>query len=88
MGSIKNFLLDHSALFPYFFEFQDPFIIKDSSNYRVHGTQNNWLEPWILTQKLGLKNMHQVQIYLSEYANIQGAKPNLHILRHFGQYMR
>ena len=77
---------------PYFSlkKFLDPFISqnKNSSDYRLHGTQNNQIELTVSMQKLVLKNMHQVQIYLSEYANIQGAKPNLHILRHFFQRWR
>ena len=28
-----------------------------SSDYRLHGTQNNWLDPTVLTQKLVWKNM-------------------------------
>ena len=30
---------------------------------RVHGTQNNWLEPTVPMQKLVLKNVHRVLRY-------------------------
>ena len=54
MGNISDFYLDHSILhFFYVFKFQDPIISpkKNSSDYRVHGTQNERLEPTVPTQK-------------------------------------
>ena len=56
MGNISNFYLDHSNRYLFLlFIFQDPFISpkKNSSDYRVHGIQNNQLEPMVSTQKLG-----------------------------------
>ena len=61
---------------------------KKSSDYRVHGIQNDRLELTVSTQKTVLKNMHRVLRYWSKCAKIQVAKPNLHILRRFGQYIR
>ena len=66
MGNISDFYLDHSNLhFFYVFKFQDPIIspTKNSSDYRVHGTQNDRLEPTVSTQKSILKNMHRVLRY-------------------------
>ena len=66
MGNISDFYLEHSNLhFFYVFKFQDPIISpkKNSSDYRVHGTQNDRLEPTVSTQKSVLKNMHRVQRY-------------------------
>ena len=42
-------------------KFQDPCISpkKNSSDYRVHGTQNDQLELMVLTQQSVLKNMHR-----------------------------
>ena len=62
-----------------------PFITqkKNSSDYRVHGIQNDRLELTVSTQKSVLKNMHRVQRYLTICAKIQVAKPNLHILGRF-----
>ena len=91
MGNISNFHLEPSKLhFFQFFKFQSPFISpkKNSSDYRVHGTQNDRLESRVSTQKLVFKNMHWVLRYWPKCAQIQVAKPNLHILRHFGQYLR
>ena len=66
MGNISDFYLEHSNLhfFPVF-KFQDPIISpkKNSSDYRVHGTQNDRLELTVSTQKLVLKNMHRVRRY-------------------------
>ena len=54
MGNIIYFHLEHSNqhLF-YLYIFQDPFkkFEKKSSDYRVHGTQNDRKEPWVSTQK-------------------------------------
>ena len=36
---------------------------KNSSDYRVHGTQNDWLELTVSTQKSVLKSMHRVLRY-------------------------
>ena len=33
------------------------------SDYKIHGTQNDWHEPSVSTQKLVWKNMHRVQKY-------------------------
>ena len=71
-------------------KFLDPFISqkKNSSDYRLHGTQNDRLELTVSTQKSVLKNMHWGLRYWPKRAQIEVAKPNLHILRHFGQYLR
>ena len=53
---------------------------KNSSDYRLHGTQNDRLELTVSTQKSVLKNMHRVQRYYTICAEIQVAKPNLHIV--------
>ena len=66
MGNISNFHLDHSNRYLFLlFKFQDPFISpkKNSSDYRVYGSQNNRLEPRVSTQKSVLKNMHRVLRY-------------------------
>ena len=66
VGNISNFHLEPSNLhFFQFFKFQSPFISpkKNSSDYRVHGTQNDRLEPRVSMQKLVLKNMHRVPRY-------------------------
>ena len=71
MGNISDFYLEHSNLhFFYVFKFQDPIISpkKNSSDYRVHGTQNDRLEPTVPTQKSILKNMHRVLRYLQKCA--------------------
>ena len=61
MGNISNFHLDHSNhYFHLLFKCQDPFI---KSDYRVHGTQNDQLEPRVSTQISVLKNMHRVPRY-------------------------
>ena len=65
MGNISDFHLEHSN--PHFFTFSNSrtplFVKKKSSDYRVYGTQNDWLEPTISTQKSILKKMHLVQRY-------------------------
>ena len=70
-------------------KFLDPFIGQknNSSDYRLHGTQNDRLELTVSTQKSFLKNMHWVLRYWPKCAQIQVTKPNLHILRHFGPYL-
>ena len=72
MGNISNFHLDHSNRYLFLlFKFQDPFISpkKNSSDYRVYGTQNDRLEPRVSTQKSVLKNMHRVQRYWENVRN-------------------
>ena len=66
MGNISNFHLDHSNRYLFLlFKFQDPFISpkKNSSDYRVYGSQNDGLEPRVSTQKSVLQNMHRVPRY-------------------------
>ena len=66
MGNISNFHLEPSKLhFFQFFKFQSPFISpkKNSSDYRVHGTQNDRLESRVSMQKSVWKNMHRVLRY-------------------------
>ena len=66
MGNISDFYLEHSNLnFLYIFKFQDAIISpkKNSSDYRVYGTQNKRPEQGVSTQKLVLKNMHRVLRY-------------------------
>ena len=73
MGNISDFYLDHSNLhFFYVFKFQDPIISpkKNSSDYRVHGTQNDRLEPTVSTQKSVLKNMQRVLRYWPKHLKI------------------
>ena len=71
-------------------KFLDPFTGQknNSSDYRLHGTQNDQLELTVSTQKLVLKIMHRVLKYLPKCAKIEVAKPNLHILILFCQYLR
>ena len=57
---------------------------KNSSDYRLHGTQNDRLEPTVSTQKSVLKNFKRVRRYEQKCVQIQVAKPNLHIFGHFG----
>ena len=66
MENISNFHLDHSNCYLFLlFKFQDPFISpkKNSSDYRVYGTQNDRLEPRVSTQNLVLKKMQRVLRY-------------------------
>ena len=73
VGNISNFHLEPSNLhFFQFFKFQSPFISpkKNSSDYRVHGTQNDQLEPRVSTQKLVLKNMHRVPRYWQKHPKL------------------
>ena len=66
IGNISDFHLEPSNLhFFQFFKFQSPFISpkKKSSDYRVHGTQNDRLESRVSTQKSVFKNMHRVPRY-------------------------
>ena len=67
----------------------DPFITqkKICSVYGLHGTQNDRLELTVSTQKTVSKKTHRVPRYWPKCAKIQVAKPNLIILRHFGQYL-
>ena len=90
MGNISNFHLEPSKLhFFQFFKFQSPFISpkKNSSDYRVHGTQNDRLESRVSTQKSVFKNMHRVPRYLAKRPKNQVAKPNLHNFGCFCQYL-
>ena len=57
------------------------------SVYRLHGTQNDRLELTVSTQKTVSKKMHRVPRYWPKCAKIEVAKPNLIILRLFGQYL-
>ena len=73
MGNISNFHLEPSNLhFFQFFKFQSPFISpkKNSSDYRVHGTQNDQLEPRVSTQKSVLKNIHRVPRYWQKHPKL------------------
>ena len=56
--------------------------------YRLHGTQNDRLEPTVSAQKSVLKNIDRVPRYQPKCVQNRVAKPNLHIFQHFGLYLR
>ena len=60
MGNISNFPLEHSNCYLFIFLILGPLYKseKNSSDYRVYGTQNDRLEPTVSTQKWVSKNMH------------------------------
>ena len=91
MENISNFHLDHSnRYFFLLFKFQDPFISpkKNSSDYRVYGSQNDGLEPRVSTQKSVLQNMHRVPRYWQKCIQIYLFKQNVKNFLHFCQYLR
>ena len=68
-------------------KFPDPFIGQknNSSDYRLHGTQNDRLEPTVSAQKSVLKNIHRVLRYWPKHLKI--CRFGLEILAHFGEYL-
>ena len=69
MGNILDFHLEHFNCFFFIFLILGPLYKppKKSSDYKVHGTQNNRLEPRFSTQTLGLNNMQeciQIQLFM------------------------
>ena len=88
-GKLKKRFFWSYLLFFYRQIFLDPFITqkKICSVYGLHGTQNDRLELTVSTQKTVSKKTHRVPRYWPKCAKIEVAKPNLIILRLFGQYL-
>ena len=64
-----------------------PYSITQKKIVRLHGTQNDQLEPTIPTQKSVLKNIDRVPRYQPKCVWIQVNKPNLHMIKHFGSFL-
>ena len=60
-------------------KFPDPFISqkKNSSDYRLHGTQNNRLELTVSTQKLVLKNIDKISAKMCQILIVWFERPIL-----------
>ena len=70
MGNILYFHLDHSCCYLfYLFKFQDQVRKKNSSDFRVYGTQNDRLETTVSTQTSVLKYMSP-EILAKMYSNL------------------
>ena len=78
-----------SYIFFQFLKLQSPFKSpkKNSSDYRVHGTQNDQLEPRVSTQKSVFKNMQRVPRYRPKSVQNRPSKPNQQNLAHFDWYL-
>ena len=90
-GSEEKILIFHFLPTPFFtLKIPGPLYEskKNSSDYRLHGTQNDRLEPTVSMQKSVLKNMHWVQRYWRKGSQILSFCLKSQIRIHFCQYLR